>query len=353
MSVIHIFSHGAEHTTARHFERVAHADGNSTVHYWSCCPKLDKLKTEDIFVFIDPAPDWPIGIESLPCLTIAYFIDVHRDLDSRLQMSQFFDAVFVAQKDYVSSFMDAGHEYVSWLPLACDPKIHNLSSERRIYDIGFVGKLGQKGTQRNKILTAILPCYKTNDYNQPYLYLLQCGEVYSQSKIVFNTSINGDVNMRIFEAMAAGAMLITDRIENGLGDLFEEGINYIAYSTVEEAIEKIDFYLNNDYERRLIAVEGQRIVLEYHTFLHRWEQIVNLSADKYGEAPARAYSRRELGELYSGIFASLRMPSRILSVIFHYGLSIVIVNNWLTSIGKWLNVRIPFTHNAIRARLRK
>ena len=319
MDAIHIFSHGAEHTTAHYFERAARADKESRVYYWNHCPVLDNLRQDDLLIFIDPAPDWPLGLEIVPCLTVAYFIDVHQDLRLRLQLSRFFDAVFIAQKDYVSVFRENGRDHVYWLPLACDPEIHHVPYETMAYEVGFIGKLGQPDSCRHKILTTVLPHYQTNNYMKFYSPR-EMAKIYGQSKIVFNASINGDLNMRVFEAMAAGSLLVTDRIENGLTELFEEGVHYVGYSTIEEAIEKIDYYLANDVERDLIAAEGQQVVFDKHTYRSRWDQILQLSAYANGYAPARSYLCRDLSELYSYIFVSLRMPWRILAVMGRYGL---------------------------------
>ena len=48
------------------------------------------------------------------------------------------------------------------------------------------------------MLRAVLPQFATNDVSRSY-NPQQMGEVYSRSKIVFNKSINGDLNMRFFE----------------------------------------------------------------------------------------------------------------------------------------------------------
>lgn len=351
MGVIHLFSHGAVHTTARYFERVLQVVGDSQFFYWDHCPDISQLGSEDMFVFIDPAPDWPLGLEKANCLTVAYFIDVHQDIQSRLQLSRFFDSVFVAQKDYVSMFQGVGHQNTHWLPLACDPGVHHAPAGTKYFDVGFVGKLSQRGTPRYEILTTVLPRYQTNDYNRFYTPH-DMSKVYGQSKIVFNASINGDLNMRFFEALASGALLVTDRIENGLTELFEEDVHYVGYSTIEEAIEKIDYYLSNDAERSRIATEGQTVAFEQHTYRHRWDQIMQLSALTYGHAPARDYPCQKLSELYSDIFVSLRMPWRIPVVIVRYGLGKAVACNLMKSWARWLNARIPLTPNAIRARLR-
>ncbi|MBT6046587.1 MAG: glycosyltransferase [Candidatus Scalindua sp.] len=349
MRIIHILSHGGEHTTARYFERVVRASENTAVYYSDNYLELEKLKQDDILLFVDPAPDWPIGLETSPHLKIAYFIDVHRDIRSRLQLSRFFDAIFVAQKDYISLFEENGCKNVYWLPLACDPEVHLVQSAVNNFEVGFVGKLDQPGTLRNKILTTVLPRYKTNDYKKFYSPH-DMAEIYGKSKIVFNASIGGDINMRVFEAMASGALLVTDRIDNVMNNLFKEDIHYVGYSNIEEAIEKIDYYLTNDADRKRIATEGQCVVIERHTYKHRWNTILQLSSTAHGKALAQNYTDRELSELYSDIFVSLRMPWRIFSVIGRYGVSKTVVRNLAMSWGRWLNAKIPMTPNAIRAK---
>jgi glycosyltransferase involved in cell wall biosynthesis len=347
--IVHIFSVGAEQTTARYFERAARTQDRDVV-YWDKCPDLLVIKPEDLFFFVDPAMDWPLNLERLSCPTVAYFIDVHQDLSSRLELSQFFDTVFVAQKDYVPAFVNIGHRNAHWLPLGCDPEVHCLPQEVRPFDVGFVGKLGLPGTWRHGVLTTVLTHYRTNDYKAIYPPRAMAG-VYGQSKIVFNASINKDLNMRFFEALASGALLVTDRIENGLPDMLREGEHYVGYSTVEEAIEKIDYYLKNPVDRMAIAFEGQRVALAHHTYLNRWKEIIRLSQGKFGQAPARTYSKNALGDIYSAIFASLRLPKRIPEVIRRYGLSQNVMRNLVKGWGRWLNARVPFTPNALRTRL--
>lgn len=348
---VYLFSDRAEHTTARYFARAIRG-----LEGWQCVyldalfdPTL--LGLEDILFYVDPAPAWPLGLESVSCRTMAYFIDVHQDLHSRLQVAQLFDAVFIAQKEFVTAFRQMGHRRAYWLPLACDPAVHSMYSETRPYDVGFVGKLGKRGTSRYESLLSVLPNYQTNDYSRYYLPR-EMAVVYSRSKIVFNASINRDLNMRVFEAMAAGALLVTDRIGNGLSELFQEGIHYIGYSTIPEAMEKIGYFLERNAERERIAHAGQRVVLEHHTYRHRWESVWQQAENAFGQAPARCFSRMALRELYGDVFVTLRQPWRIGCVCRCYGLDSKIALRWLKSCGRWVNARIPFTPNAIKARLR-
>jgi len=108
-------------------------------------------------------------------------------------------------------------------------------------------ELGVPGTQRNEIFVYSAAKYGTNDYLK-YYPPREMAAVYGKSKIVFNASINGDVNMRVFEAMAAGALLITDRIGNGLPICSRKHSLYRLHHD-SEALEKIGYFLDNSSER--------------------------------------------------------------------------------------------------------
>lgn len=351
MAAVHLFRSPERHTTARYFEEPARLATGRSLRIWTDRPDLSELGPDDLFVFVDPAPDWPLGLEALPCPTAAYMIDVHRNLPIRLALSRFFDAVFVAQKDYVPEFAAIGHRHAYWLPLGCDPVLHHKPSETRDLDVGFVGQLGLEGTPRHKTLTTILPRYRTNDYHRFY-QPEDMAEIYGRSKIVFNVSVNGDVNMRVFEAWAAGALLVTDRIDNGFDEIFRDGVNCVCYSSPDEAVEKLDYYLAHDAEREAIAAEGLRAGLAEHTYAERWQRLMELTPPARGCAPARTSSPAELRDLYGAIYESLRLPWRLPAAMVRYGASPAIVRSMTIGWGRWVNSKVPLTPNAWSYRLR-
>lgn len=347
---VHLFSHPVGHSTARYFSRAIKASGQELIE-WSVAPELEQIKPKDLFVFVDPLPDWPIGLEALNCRKIAYLIDVHQNLPHRLNVSKFFDAVFVAQKGYLGAFKKIGHKNVHWLPLACDPDIHCAPAPARDIDVGFVGKLGQAGTQRHSILTTVLPQFSTNDYSQ-FQTPSEMAKIYGRSKIVFNASINGDVNMRIFEAWASGALLVTDRIENGFGEMFQDGLNCVCYSSIKEAVEKISYYLKADAERERIAAAGHQAAIQNHTYAARWQAIYENAVGISGSAPVNMLDRRSIGSLTGIILSDLRKPKRTAEAMARYGFSISMMKILARAAGRSVNAHIPLTPNAIKARLK-
>lgn len=246
----------------------------------------------DLYLWIDPAGRYfPLGIEDLPIPTACYLIDVHLGT-WRQQVAQFFDAVFIAQKDYLLAYRYAvGHDQVYWLPLAAALDVHYDHNLPRIYEVGFVGNLAiaHRRTARARRLKLLAERFSTNDFYRPYTPQ-EVGQVYSQSKIVFNTSIAGDVTMRVFEGTAAGALVITDAgVANGLDELFVPGQEIVTFRDDADLIEKVAYYLEHEDERMAIARAGQQRTLTEHSYTQRVAQMLTVvnAADFQRLAPQR------------------------------------------------------------------
>jgi len=96
---------------------------------------------------------------------------------------------------------------------------------------------------------------------------IENGDLYRNGKIVFQKARWGEVTRRIFEGMSCKKMVITDRISESkqLDKIFKEDHEIVFYSTKEESLEKINYYLNNDSEREKIAENGYNKVMECFT----------------------------------------------------------------------------------------
>jgi hypothetical protein len=142
------------------------------------------------------------------------------------------------------------------------------------------------------LLEHVLVRFGTNDYKRLYSPK-EMGAVYSRSKIVFTKSINGDVNMRFFEALTSGALLVTDRIGSGLSALTTEGVHNVGYDSAEEAEHQIAYFLAHDEERKATAKAGQMLVLERHTYAQRLQTILEtVDRNPYARSLARGADRR-------------------------------------------------------------
>ncbi len=254
--------------------------------------------TPDVFLWVDAGGRYfPLGIEELPIPSACYLIDVHLG-HWRPHAARFFDMVFVAQKDYLPRYRDAvGHDQVYWLPLAAAEDRHRRLELPRIYEVAFVGNIARahRTSARLRRLKKLASRFNTNDFFRHYPPD-EVGRVYSQAKVVFNTSIAGDVTMRIFEGSGCGALMLTDSDQNGLRDLFEIGNEIVLFRDDEDLIEKISYYLAHDKERVEIAEAGYRRTTEDHTYGHRAQRILELTqgADLGHRASLRTASDREV-----------------------------------------------------------
>lgn len=276
-----------EYNTALYFEQAARAAGHrvTTINEAGALLAAGPF---DLVLVVDP---WFNGLQhlaTLTCPTAAILIDVHRDLPTRALFARFCDHVFVAQRDLVSDVAATRHDSAHWLPLGGDPGMHFVPNLPRDIEVGFVGKLGESGTDRHRVLSNVLGRFPTNEIGLHHTPK-EMGEIYSRSRIVFNKSIGGDVNMRVFEALASGALLVTDRIGNGLDELMTEGEHYVGYDKAEEAIAQIERYLAEEEARARIARAGQALLHERHSYDARLAQILRTvqAAGDARPAPAR------------------------------------------------------------------
>jgi hypothetical protein len=270
------------------------------------------------YLWVDPAgPYFPLGIEDLSILTACYIIDVHLG-KWRQEVAKFFDVVFIAQKDYVDTYRTIlGHDQVFWLPLAAATDVHKQLDLPRIYDVGFVGNIAvaHRNTQRLHQLKLIAENFRTNDFYRFYPPE-EVGQVYSQSRIVFNMSIAGDLTMRIFEGTLCGALVISDSAKNGLNELFHVGKEIVLYTNVDDLLEKIQFYLAHDNKREQIAVDGQKRASQEHTYHHRVNKImVFLGQPSLKKlAPMRSASSHKRTVSRYTIYTHLHMVDAILDI---------------------------------------
>lgn len=265
---------------------------------------LYQLKEKpDIFFFIEGPCYFPHGMEKLPIPTACYLIDVYIDIDVRLKESVFFDYIFVAQRDCVQKFKELGNNNVHWLPVACDSEIHRKFGLEKIYDIGFVGQIRKDCPKRIARLEKLAQKYRLNDYRKHY-QPEEIARIYSQSKIVFNSSYRGDLNMRVFESLSSGAMLLTDRIENGLEGLFKDREHLVLYDD-DNLMNLADYYLRNDGEREEIAAAGHKLALARHTYDHRVEKILEviLNGNKEKKALMRNRGIIKCSQTYAQIYS--------------------------------------------------
>jgi hypothetical protein len=94
--------------------------------------------------------------------------------------------------------------------------------------------------------------------------------------IVVQNSRWKEITRRIFEGMACGKMVLTDRLEEstGLSEMFIDGEDIVYYDEMFDCIEKLNYYNENEEERERIAYNGMAKVIANHTQIQRVDKLI-------------------------------------------------------------------------------
>ena len=280
MKIALIYNYESPLTTGAYIEKVIKKSGIEYQLFGVNDPALI-LPGFDLYLRIDHG-DYKFDIPERLRPAIFWAIDTHLKKPYKKIRKQIghYDIVFCAQKyGAVRLHKEAGVD-CQWLPLGCDPEIHKKLDLPKKYDVGFVGRNAMK-FDRGRHLALLTKKYPNSFIGQADYRKMS--EIYSASKIGFNSSIVNDVNMRVFEIMACGCFLQTNRISNnGLEDLFIEGKHLVTYKNDRQLLELIEYYLENDKEREMIARQGYELVTKKHTYYCRVQAMFNYIAFKFG-----------------------------------------------------------------------
>lgn len=251
----------------------------------------------DLYIWVESVGGhMPYNLDALRCPKVCYLIDTHYHFEQSSVIASLFDQVFIAQLVDLEA-MRKVHPRVHWLPLACDPVIHAGTVTEKLWDIGFVGSMNKR---RENLLHQLDAHFNVH---QERSFWHDMARTFSASRIVLNDASFDDLNMRFFEALASGSLLLSN-MANGSGQeiLFRDGADYACHYGYD-LLTLAQYYLNNESLREEIAAEGQRRVLAAHTYRHRVDDLLDVllrgkpdtfSAEELRERSEKNYSYQAL-----------------------------------------------------------
>ena len=186
-----------------------------------------------------------------------------------------FDAIAsVYDRHHLHWFLAAGFADCAWLPGISVQHMEQPRQPRRVDQVAFVGQIGAMHGWRQRLLERIAA--EGIPLRAGRATRAQAAALYAQSLVSFNGSLNGDLNMRVFEVLSAGGFLLTDRLSQqaGLQVLLRPGQDCETYEGEEELFDKLAFYRRSPAAALQIAEQG---VATYRRTLLAEDRIAALS----------------------------------------------------------------------------
>ena len=193
-----------------------------------------------------------------------------------------FDLFYTNSKYSFINQYDKKRVNIKLLPFAASIQHHYYMPDvKKEYDIVVIGHARK---ERLEIVEKLSKYFKIGTFGHGWKNTL--GEVHGTELVKainagkmylsFSKTVAGFNNVKVglFEAIACNQVVITEYMEE-LNDYFEIGKEILCYRNVEELIETIAYYILHDEERENIRQNAYRRFLSDHTYMKRWEHVMN------------------------------------------------------------------------------
>lgn len=216
------------------------------------------------------------------------------------KVSPYYDFFFTYDPYSVKLYRENGHKNAYHLCYGYDPdtvnKIELSDADKNKYncEVAFIGSHYPKREEllsqiKNKFdlkiwgrgwkNTSCEDAYKGSAlYGFEMLKAMKCTKILLNIHKGFEEGIEASgsgLNLRVIEGSACGSFQLTN-FQADLPNRFEVGKEIASFETWEEAVEKINYYLQNEDERKSIASAGYQRFLKDHTLQKRFKEMFSI-----------------------------------------------------------------------------
>ena len=223
----------------------------------------------------------PRNFAAVKCPKVLLLGDTHH-LEAPLQhviqyaKTEPFDLVLMEfDRHHAHFLLEAGISQVRWLPAFTLSPFEHPPRTPRSRPVLFVGNADHHPYRQHVLMYLQQHCPQCQMGSGPRD---ETARLYSETCVNLNISLNGDLNLRVFEVLAAGGCLFTDRLspESGLDLLFQDRRHLVAFDGCDHLLDLIRHYLNQPEEAQAIAVAGHEQYLRQHQPTHKIDDLQNL-----------------------------------------------------------------------------
>ncbi|MBM3274137.1 MAG: glycosyltransferase, partial [Candidatus Sericytochromatia bacterium] len=232
----------------------------------------------------------PLGVEACPWPLVALISDWNVNLRDLVPCLRAFDLV-LGDANGMQRLRALGFTNVHYWPMySFNTALHHPTGETVRHDLAFVGNLNHSiQRERSRYLHQIAQLSETlNVYIGVGLFGAEYARVLQESRIVFNRSVRGELNLRCYEAPACGALLMLEDTNSEARTLFRDGEDCIYYdgTTLTELIHR---FVADEGERGRIAGNGARRA-HASSYSAHFSALLDLIEDLlYAELPDRPF----------------------------------------------------------------
>ncbi|MGE3724906.1 MAG: glycosyltransferase [Candidatus Sericytochromatia bacterium] len=222
----------------------------------------------------------PVDIAESPIPTLLVVSDWHENLTSVLAYAEAFDYV-LADQGLVDILNAKGLDHCAYWPsYALYPERSFLISPplERIWDVAYIGSLNLAlHPKREGYLKRLLQLADRYHIRvDTHLYGAEYNQFLNQSRLVFNYSIRGEMNLRAFEAAASGAVVLIEdtnlEVHHYLPTKAGASQACILYNSTNFE-QQIIYYLEHEAERQRIA-ETALQAIQNQSASHQFERLL-------------------------------------------------------------------------------
>ncbi|HVT80603.1 MAG TPA: glycosyltransferase, partial [Phycisphaerae bacterium] len=192
-------------------------------------------------------------------------------------------------RHHMHFFREAGIK-AGWVPcFTLSPFEHGVETKK--HDVTFVGQTGRHPFRHHVLeqLGAMGVAVGRGSAPRKETALL-----HAQSRINLNISLNGDLNLRHFEVLAAGGFLLTEKLspESGLPLLLDEQKHMAVFDNVVQLAEMIRYYLANPALAAEMAAAGHAEYMRFHRPELKVQQMYDMLAGRTPDVLDLRHDRR-------------------------------------------------------------
>jgi len=209
-----------------------------------------------------------------------------------------YDHVFCAGTEAMELLAHNQVRNTHWLPFACDPFYHqplmlNCDEKKKMAkDVVFVGSyypnrwqilqelghlnIGIWGPGWDKVIDEGNRKFVKNIH----LNYTEWIKIYNAAKIVIIIHYQDghtpchQASPKVFESLACKCFVLVDN-QKDVFRMFQSGKHLVSFQNIEDLKDKIQYFLIHEEERKSIAENGYKEVIQKHTYRHRIQEILN------------------------------------------------------------------------------